>query len=303
MKRRTAWATAGAVLFVVVAGLVLGGLLLRPDGTPADVAGSYLDALASGDGAAAVSLLAEGAPPAEAFTAAFAGAAERVQDPAVDAVAESGATAVATVSYRLGDERTTADLDLSKTTGRWLLIAPAALGAVQADPALGSHVAIGAAVLPSGDPIRLLPAVYRVDAAPAELVSGSATAVVTAGGTSRLPVPASLKPAATARAGERLHELLATCTSPATAVPDGCGISIPWAADLASVTDIRYRVEREPELTVDGSSFLAASGVLVATVTGRAPDGAEKSVTYRTEDWSVPGDVTFTADDIQLSPW
>lgn len=302
MRRRTAWATAGTVGAVVVAGVVLGSLLLRPEGTPEEVADSYLDALASGDGATAVSLIAASSP-AETLATAFAGAAERIQDPAVDAVAESGATAVATVSYRLDGDRTSTDLDLSKTTGRWLLAAPTARGTLQADPALGSHVAIGDAVLPSGAPIRLLPAVYRIDAAPAELVSGSATAVVTAGGTSTLPVPASLRPAATARAGERLHELLTTCTSPATGIPDGCGIAIPWAADLASVSGIRYRMEREPELTVDGTSFLATGGVLVATVTGRTSDGAEKSVTYRTEDWRVQGDVTLTADDILLSPW
>jgi hypothetical protein len=43
--------------------------------------------------------------------------------------------------------------------------------------------------------------------------------------------------------------------------------------------------------------------VIVATVTGTALDGSAKSITYRSTNWSLRGDVTFEDDDIVLSVW
>ena len=105
------------------------------------------------------------------------------------------------------------------------------------------------------------------------------------------------------RAQQRLDEHLEECTEPAAEVPASCGIAIPWAADFVSVTGIRYRIEQSPALTLTPPTFRADGGILVATVTGAGVDGATTTLTYRTENWMLRGDVDVTATDVTLSPW
>ncbi|CAH0128413.1 hypothetical protein [Microbacterium sp. Bi121] len=97
--------------------------------------------------------------------------------------------------------------------------------------------------------------------------------------------------------------LVETCAQPSTEVSKGCGIRLPWAADFAEVDGIRYRVEAPPTLTVTPPTFRADDGILVATVTGTGIDGATKSLTYRTENWMLRGDVTVKNAGVVLSAW
>lgn len=107
----------------------------------------------------------------------------------------------------------------------------------------------------------------------------------------------------TGRAQQRWDALLAACTSPADAVPPSCGLRIPWAADLVTIDSVRFRIEQPPQLTLTPPTFRAEGGILVATVTGTGHDGAAKSVTYRTEDWMLRGDVDITRKGVDLIPW
>lgn len=106
-----------------------------------------------------------------------------------------------------------------------------------------------------------------------------------------------------AAAQQRLDAVVEACTRPATEIPEACGFRIPWAADLAEVDGIRFRVEEPPTLAVTLPTFHADGGVLVATLTGTGTDGESAAVTYRTEDWMLRGDVTVKNAGVVLSVW
>lgn len=109
---------------------------------------------------------------------------------------------------------------------------------------------------------------------------------------------------ASERAQAELDALVSACAeSTAGTPPAHCGIRIPWGTEFAAVTGIRYRVERLPVLLLDGDSFTASGGVLVATVSGTGLDGTPRTETYRTENWAVRGDVAISDDDVELTVW
>ncbi|GEK87573.1 hypothetical protein [Microbacterium aerolatum] len=110
-------------------------------------------------------------------------------------------------------------------------------------------------------------------------------------------------PEATALAQQQLDARLAACTESAAEAPDSCGIAIPWTADFAAVDGIRYRVEKTPELTLTPPTFRADDGILVATVTGTGLDGTAKTLTYRTENWMLRGDLRVKRAGVGLVPW
>ncbi|MGO1770550.1 MAG: hypothetical protein ACTHZX_11405 [Microbacterium sp.] len=96
---------------------------------------------------------------------------------------------------------------------------------------------------------------------------------------------------------EAFSSYLDECTAPATSVPERCGIVVPWAADLASLEELDFEVEKAPALTtdLDAGRFVASDGVLTATATGTTDDGATGSFSYRTESWTLRG--TIRNDD------
>ena len=115
-----------------------------------------------------------------------------------------------------------------------------------------------------------------------------------------------------ALAQQSLDEHLEDCTSAEIAegvVPDGCGIRIPWGTEFAAVDDVRFRIEQLPMLTLtaDGvtaeDGFIAEGGILVATVSGTAQDGSPRTETYRTESWTLRGDVTVEDGEVDLDVW
>lgn len=298
----------GAVLGIVIAALVLvvGGWLAwsfftRPPG-PDATAEAFLEALAAGDGAAAVDLM-EAPRPDTDLAAAFAGAGSYLTDPAVEGVgaAEGGQTR-ADVTFTLDGEGRTTSFGLVEQEGRWL-VAPDALGALTASTTLGDAVLVGGEPVTKDTEVALLPAVYPVDAAPAGIVSGSTTAVVLPGETTDAAVQASVSPEAEARAQEQLDGYAESCAEPADAVPAHCGLRIPWGADLATLDSLAFRVEQTPEVTLsdDLRTFAATGGVIVATATGTTRDGEQASFTYRADDWALRGTVSLTADGMQLA--
>lgn len=291
---------AGATALVAVIG-VSAWVALAPSGATA-AAHDYLDALAAGDADAAVALLScEGTDP-DALRGAAAGIRESLSNPGVVHVSEDGNRAEAQIEYDLGDSRASATVDLTQSAAGWS-VGCGGLGSLTITTSLGDAVAVGTQILPAGAPLSLLPGRYEATAAPVGILEGSGTATVGVGHSADLTVSARASAAAQGIAADEIRSYLDACAAVTDAVPPRCGIRIPWAADLAALEAIAFRVEAHPTLTLtdDLSSFAATGGVLVATATGTTYDGSTADVTYRTEDWSVRGGLTLTGNRLVLS--
>lgn len=119
---------------------------------------------------------------------------------------------------------------------------------------------------------------------------------------------ATVAPTADAQslAQQQLDEHLESCTAKEVtggAVPERCGIRIPWGMEFAAVDSVRFRIDRMPVLELTDDGFIADGGVLVATVSGTGQNGAVRTETYRTESWSVRGDVAVDGDRVDLDVW
>lgn len=109
-----------------------------------------------------------------------------------------------------------------------------------------------------------------------------------------------------ALAQQALDEHLEDCTADEGtdgAVPDGCGIRIPWGTEFAVVAEVRFRIEQLPALELTDDGFIADGGVLVATVSGTGQDGTPRTETYRTDSWTLRGDATVEGGDVDLDVW
>ena len=195
------------------------------------------------------------------------------------------------------DERRDVFFVLGNDDGRWMLIGDY-LASLEVAPVLsgtdapaGDSVWVGGALAPAGTPVALLPAEYGRRAAPRGLLSGRARSPSAT--TSRSPSRSrsSITPEATAAAQTQLDAYADACTQPAAAVPANCGLRVPWAADLATLTSIAFRIDQRPVLALapDGRTFAATDGVVVATATGTTRAGATASFTYRADDWALRG--------------
>lgn len=306
MKRGAVIGIIGVVALAATAAGIW-WFLSRPPSADA-VADEYLRALESGDYAAIESLVAS--PLDDTVEAAFAGAESYVADARIVAL-ETGADGDTTVRAEalVGGERHDLAFALRPRDGRWLLT-PESFAAVRVDttfggaPGGGDSAWIGEALVPTGTDIAVLPAAYVVEAAPRGILSGSTVVAVSGEGDAEaVTIDTSLTPEATAIAQEQLDAYLDACAAPATAVPDNCGIRVPWAADLTSLTGIAFRIDERPVLALaaDGSGFDATGGVIVATATGASRAGGTGTFTYRADDWAVRGAVDFVGDEMVLS--
>ncbi len=297
MKRGIVIAVAAGVAAVLVGGGILWWTLTRPPSAE-DAAHAYLRALAEGDVDAVGEMLLD---EPEGLREAFAGASDHISaDYELELTEESGATG-GRARVELGGEAGTVSFGLSLVEGRWRLSGEYS-ATLTVTTSLGDSVRIGEALVPAGEPVQVLPAVYPVTAAPAGILTGEATAVVTNEAPVEVTLSAALSPAATTLAQEQLDAYAEACTQPSSTVPANCGIRVPWAADLATLDGIAFRVERLPGVVLasDVRSFAATGGVVVATATGTTRDGTATSVTYRADDWSLRGSVALTGDEMVL---
>lgn len=303
MSRRRRWLIGGGALVVVV---IAAGLWLwqswNRSATPEEAALDYLHALESGDPDAVMTTgIAVSATALDAFAAATA----LIEDAEVTTVHVGDADAASVtvdVSFRLDGQKHNAQLALIPFEGRWS-VDGSGLGTLTADSTIGSDVTIGAAILSVGEANALLPANYTVEAAPSTLLRGEHIVQVLPGADAAVLLDAELRPEATAAAQAQLDEHLTACTAPGTKAPDNCGIRIPWGTQFREVTSISYRIEQSPTIALTPRDFTADGGVLVATVTGTGHDGTALTTNYRTESWTLRGDVSFTADGVVLSVW
>lgn len=301
MRRARWWLIGGAAGLVLAAAGMWIWQSTAPSSTPEEAALDYLHALESGDPDA---VAATGMKVSTTALDAFDAATSLIEDAEVTRVREDtdGASAVADISFRLDGAEQEAQLSLGVVEDRWI-VDSAGLGSLTIESSIGSDVAIGDATIPAGKGIPLLPATYTVAAAPTTLLDGERSVSVLPGTKTSATVDVAVRPEATAAAQDSLDELLETCTAPATTEAEGCGIRIPWRTEFRDVTGIRYRIDESPTIALSPAGFTAEGGVLVATVTGTGQNGEPRTTTYRTDSWSLRGDVSFTADGLVLSPW
>lgn len=299
MTRRHRWLLAGLVAVVAVAAAVWWGVSTLRSPTPEEAVRDYLRALETGE---PETVTATGTAVSDRALAAFAGAASTIEDAQVTGVRDSDGEVSATVTFRLDGDEHEARLRLVQEDGRWAVDA-SGLGTLRATTTVGTAVQVGDAVLPVAEDAALLPAVYPVAAAPLTLLTGTTEAVVLPGGDATATVTAALRPEATEAAQSQLEAYLETCTAGGSAIPENCGIRIPWGTEFREVSDVAFRVERFPMVTLTPTTFAADDGVLEATVTGTGQNGTTRSVTYRSTAWSVRGGVEITADELALTVW
>jgi hypothetical protein len=293
-------ALTGVAVVAAGAGIAVWSTTRTPG--PSDVAMTYFTALASGDAQAALAVTDTPDTEHGDLTAAYQGAQERVADPRVTESVQAADSARVVVAYDIGREPHESELDLIRTAdGDWALTA--VTGRVLVTSTIGDAVAIGDLTVPAADEVALLPGGYAVDALPRGLVEGSASAVITPGQLTTVALETTVAPAATAAAQEQLDAYATTCTQPAAAVPANCGIRVPWAADLASLSSIVYRVEQLPTIALaeDAATFAATDGIVVATARGTTRDGRSATFTYRTDDWALRGTITFSGNEMVLA--
>lgn len=296
MRRRTA-VIGGVVAALLIAAGAAAWVTTRPVGAE-DTARAFLQALESGDSDAVADLIVSADPePADAFAAA----SSYPQRPRIDELTETGSRAAVRATAAFDGAEREISFGLRLVDGRWR-VADDVLAPVEVSTTVGDAVAVGDVLVPAGT-VSLLPAVYEFSAVPRGLVDGSVTAAVSTDRPTDVQVAASLSPDAVPRLQEQLDAYARECTSGGAAVPEACGLRIPWAADLASASAFAYRVERFPTLALspDVRTFTASGGVVVATVTGLDRTGAEASFTYRDDAWTLRGDVVVTGKDIVLA--
>ena len=296
----------GAIAAIVVTVVVLAGaggiwwISTRPPSAE-DGARRYLAALASGDAAAVVALQepALGSDEQGQLMDAFAGATEYPSDGRVVEVAHDDSVRATVV---LGGQRRQLEFGMTLDGNTWRITSDH-LAALTVTTILGDSVWIGDALLPVGGAISLLPAVYPVTPAPRNVLTGATTVVVTGEEPLTVAVEASVSPDATTLVTEQLREYEDSCSRTSEAVPRHCGLRVPWAADLTSLSSIAWRIDQRPTVTLspDGRSFAATGGVIVATATGTTPAGAPASFTYRADDWALRGSVVLSGDTMTLA--
>lgn len=289
---------AGAVAIIIAGGVAVWSLAGRGPSAE-ETAEAYLKALSEGD-AAAVRDLLDTEPEPENFTqieAAFAGADSYLTDYEFELADDNSVRARVTLGGAPGVVFfiLSEGADGFRVNGDFLAI-------LEATTTLGDSVTVGGALVPASAPVPLLPAVYTVAAAPTGILAGETTVIVTNETPITVAVEASVSSEATALAAAQLEAYARACAATNAMVPENCGLRVPWAADLATLSSIAFRIDQLPVLVLadDATTFAATGGVIVATATGSTPDGTAASFTYRADDWALRGVIEFTGDSMAL---
>ena len=215
-----------------------------------DAAEDYLRALSEGDYATIAAMIEPSPDAAAEATAAdaFAGASYGTE-PEVEEITRVGDGAAGVrASLELGGDRHTVFFAMELRNGRWAVTSDY-LGVLDVSTTVGDSVWVGDALVPVGE-VALLPAVYPVSPAPRgdpHRRHRGRREQRRAGRPWRWTRPSPTTPARIAQ--EQLDAYLDDCTAAAATVPEACGIRIPWAADLATLEGLTYRIEQRP--TVD----------------------------------------------------
>jgi hypothetical protein len=292
-----------AIGAVAIVALVAGAVLWTSTRPPSasDVVRAYFAALADGDADAALAATTLPDEAADRAAEAYAAVQTPISDARVTSAQEDSGAASIAVAYALGGSERETTLQLTSEGARGWRITDGTANLV-VSTSLGEAVRIGELSVPGGTDLALLPGRYEVEAAPRGLLEGSTTVDLEPGAAAEAPVTASLTPEAAALAQEQVDAYAEACATASSSVPANCGIRVPWAADLATVSRIAFRIEQRPvvALAADGRTFAATGGAIVATVTGTTRDGVTAGFTYRADDWALRGTISYTADEMVL---
>ena len=293
-------AVCGAIAVVIGIGAAIWAVT-RP-ASPADIALRYFSALNAGDADAALAVTVTPETDPEDLVRAYASVSARVSDARVTDTTETAGTAEVVVAYDIAGDPRESTLEMSRTAGGSWTITDG-LGTLVVSTTIGDTAAVGGLDVATGRPISLLPGGYDVEPLPRGLLSGTSATVISPGSEQSVALEPSLTPEAADAAQDQLDLYADACTRPAARVPSNCGLRVPWAADLATLTSIAFRVDRRPTLTLspDGTTFAATGGVVVATATGTTRDGGAGAFTYRADDWALRGTVSFAGDEMVLA--
>ncbi|MCH6232243.1 hypothetical protein MK786_15930 [Microbacterium sp. CFH 31415] len=309
MKRVVVVGIVGGIAVLALAATGVWWFTSRPP-TAQAAAETYLRALETGDFAVIAGLRGGelGADAESLLRDAFAGAASYVSDPEILEVRiDDDSLAAVHAEALLGDDRRTLNFTMRDGGDGWELTGDH-LGVLQAETMLasapaGDSVWVGGALAPAAAELRLLPAVYEVQAAPRGILAGTATAAVGTDEPIAVTMDAALSPGATALAQAQVDAYAEACAAATASVPDNCGLRVPWAADLAALDSIAFRIDKRPAVSLhdNAAGFDATGGVIVATASGTTRGGESASFTYRADEWALRGSIRFSGDDMILA--
>jgi hypothetical protein len=302
VRRAAVIGIAVAAGAVVAVGLGAGIWNVTRPASPSDVVMTYFSALEGGDARAALAVTETPQEWLGDAVAAYASVGDEISEVRVTSSVVEADAARVVVSFTLAGNPGESSLELAAgPDGGWKITD--GLAELTATTTMGESVAIGDLRVPAGSAIALLPGRYDVEALPRGLVSGSASVSLPPGMRRELEVAASFAPAATDAAQEQLNAYATACAAASSAVPPNCGLRVPWAADLATLSALAFRVEQLPvvALSPDGTTFAATGGVVIATATGTTRQGGTASFTYRADDWALRGTVSFPGDEMVLA--
>lgn len=302
MKRSAVVGIAVGAAAVIAVGVGFAVWSVSRSASPSEVAVAYFAALEAGDADAALALTDVAQAEQDGMITAYASAEARITDPRATDASEQSDSARVVVAYEIAEEPYESAVALTRDdSGAWIVADGA--GRLEVRTTIGDSAGIGALVVPLESTTPLLPGRYDVEPLPRGLLAGSMSAVITPGSEATVALSPAVTAEAETAAQAQLDAYAAACTRTSTAVPPDCGLRVPWAADLATLTSIAYRVDQYPALTLDADqlSFAATGGIVVATATGTGRDGAAGSFTYRADDWSLRGTITFSGNEMVLS--
>ena len=282
---------------VVVGAAAAAWWMLRPP-TMREAAEAYLHALETGDIDAIDTMMAD-LPLTRAERAtidgAFTGASGHITSAHIDDIGPHGGVRA---TARLGGSPVTVFFmigDSGALTGDFL-------GSLTVQPSKGDAVRIGDATVTAGATVGLLPAVYPVAALPEDILHGSRSVPVTNDEPITAELDVTLAPGAAKAAERQLAAYEDRCAASADAVPENCGLRVPWADDLRTLDEITFHIDRRPQLALadDGTAFAATGGRITATARGQDGNGASATFSYRTDEWSLRGRMVFDGPRLQL---
>lgn len=285
--------------------------------SPTRVVDAYFSALADGDAAAALGMLA--APPHSERTPqnaltdeVLAGAPAVPEHVRITSTERDGDTARVRVRYNLGSATRTTDLTLQQGPATWGLFERWAI-AFDEWPQLSLQISgsgtadVNGVEVPAGDgPVPVLfPMGYNIGFNAEYLTSEVKQVMVTGSsddmGVALQPTPT---PALTAEVKRQIEEHLAGCVRATTLMPTGC--TFGYETENEIIGEVSWRMLEDPQVS------LRSSGSQLSLV--RSPAVAEVSGTYRDSvtgfefdfreevPFTLGAEVIVTGDEVRVEP-
>jgi hypothetical protein len=302
------------VLIVLAAGVVLtvGLVVLDRLFSPQRVTARFFAALAARDAEAALGQLDPETAPAGALLNPVALTSAGYDPPRsahVDSVdvGERGDTAVARVSFRLGDASAVADLQLVRSGHSYALFQhwriQDGVSSVTVNTPVLDQVEVAGIRVAAGTAVSAFPGTYQARLPDNPLLDAATITVEAAPGAPPGQLEPTVKRSALTEVGKQVTSYLNTCAISTQLVPPGCPFSEPSSV---TVTDVKWTISRYPRSTLQATG----DGVrLVTTADGEArvtaqvlnSDGTSFSDSDTTT-FTVEGDVTVDNGAIRWRP-